>query len=146
MIEGGSYGGYVVLLGLTRQPGLWRAGVDLAGIVDLTSMLSGGGVPARYLTEFGDPVRDAALIAAWSPLRDAGKIVAPIFIYQGLNDPRVPKAQADMMVRALRAHHVPVEYMVPSNEGHTIARRDNQVEYLSRIIRFLTDALAAPHT
>ena len=139
IVEGGSYGGYVVLLALTRQQKLWRAGVDLAGIADLTEMMSGGAVPARYLTEFGDPKRDAALIAAWSPLRDAAKITAPIFIYQGQNDPRVPRAQADAMVRALRANHVPVEYMVPTNEGHTVARRDNQVEFLTRVIRFLSD-------
>jgi dipeptidyl aminopeptidase/acylaminoacyl peptidase len=144
VIEGGSYGGYLVLMGLTRQPALWRAGVDLAGITDLTTMLGSGGVPTRYLTEFGDPIKDAALIARFSPLRDAAKIRAPVFIYQGQNDPRVPRDQADAMVRALRDHHIPVEYMVPSNEGHTVAHRENQIEFLTRVIRFLSDELHLP--
>ncbi len=75
-----------MLLALTRQQKLWRAGVDLAGIADLTEMMSGGAVPTRATSpKFGDPKRDAALIAAWSPLRDAAKITAPIFIYQGQN-------------------------------------------------------------
>src|SRR5262249_31527734 len=32
VVLGGSYGGYTVLIGLTRMPDLWRAGVDLFGV------------------------------------------------------------------------------------------------------------------
>jgi hypothetical protein len=34
--------------------------------------------------------------------------------------------------------------MVPANEGHTVAHRDNQVEFLTRAIRFLDDELHLP--
>jgi dipeptidyl aminopeptidase/acylaminoacyl peptidase len=144
VVEGGSYGGYLVLMALTRQPTLWSAGIDLAGIADLALLMSGASTPVRYLAEFGDPIKDAALIAAFSPVHDVAKIVAPVFIYQGQNDPRVPRAQADLMVRALREHQITVEYMVPGNEGHTVARRENQVAFLTRVIRFLDDELHLP--
>jgi dipeptidyl aminopeptidase/acylaminoacyl peptidase len=35
-------------------------------------------------------------------LNDASKIVAPLFVYAGANDPRVPRSESDMIVRALR--------------------------------------------
>src|SRR5262249_43578897 len=95
----------------------------------------------RYVAEFGDPQKDAKLIAAFSPIHDADKITAPLFVYQGQNDPRVPRAQADAIVAALRARAITVEYMVASNEGHTVARRENEVELLTRVLRFLHDAL-----
>ncbi len=142
---GGSYGGYVVLMALTRQPRLWSAGVDLAGIADLITLLDGGG-PRRYIAEFGDPKRDLALLQAFSPLGDAGRIVAPLFVYQGQNDTRVPRAQADAIVGALREHRIPVEYMVAANEGHTVAHRENQVEFLTRVLRFLDEARGPPRS
>jgi dipeptidyl aminopeptidase/acylaminoacyl peptidase len=142
VIEGGSYGGYLVLMGLTRQPKLWSAGIDLAGPSDLTTWLKPGEMPDRYLTEFGDPRKDAALFAKLSPIRDVGKIVAPLFVYHGQNDGRVPRSEADAIVGALRARNIPVEYMVAKNEGHTVARRDNQVEFLTRVLRFLEDQLS----
>jgi dipeptidyl aminopeptidase/acylaminoacyl peptidase len=137
VIEGASYGGYLVLVALARQPKLWRAGVDLAGFSDLTTMLSSGATAKRYVAEFGQIEHDAALLRAWSPLYQADAINTPLFVYQGENDPRVPRAQADAIVQALRRRGVAVEYMVAAGEGHTIDRRDNQVEFLTRLLRFL---------
>lgn len=141
VVYGASYGGYLVLMGLTRQPKLWNAGVDLAGISDLMTLLQSPSSATRYITEFGVPDKDAALIEAFSPIHDAGKIVAPLFVYQGQNDSRVPRAQADTIVRALRKRRVPVEYMVAANEGHGVGHRENQVEFLARVVRFLEDQL-----
>ncbi|HVH46274.1 MAG TPA: prolyl oligopeptidase family serine peptidase [Labilithrix sp.] len=140
VVAGGSFGGYLVLMALTRQPKLWNAGIDLAGVTDLTTFL-GPGMSTRYFKEFGDPKKDAQLLAELSPLRDAGKIAAPLFVFQGQNDARVPRSQADAMVRALRSRNIPVEYMVASNEGHGITHAENRVEYLTRAIRFLQDEL-----
>jgi dipeptidyl aminopeptidase/acylaminoacyl peptidase len=143
IIEGGSYGGYVVLMGLTRQPKLWSAGVDLAGISDLTAMvrysMEAGQVRAEH--EFGDPEKDAQVLLDLSPIRDADKIVAPLFVYQGQTDTHVPRSQADTIVRALRERHVPVEYMVAANEGHSVDHRENKVAFLTRVLRFLHDEL-----
>ena len=136
---GASYGGYVVLSTLIRQPSLWAAGVDMFGIADFNAFMASTSGPVRenYRTEIGDPDKDAAFLESISPLRDVGKINAPLFVYAGKNDPRVPKAESDQIVRALRQHKSPVEYMVKDDEGHGIVRRDNQVEFYSRVARFL---------
>jgi dipeptidyl aminopeptidase/acylaminoacyl peptidase len=139
VVFGGSYGGYTVLIALTRQADLWRAGIDAFGVASLKSfMATTSGVIRRiFLLEFGDPDKDGDFLDSISPLRDAGKIVDPLFVYAGANDPRVPRSESDMIVKALRERSVPVEYMVRDDEGHSLARRETQIEFLSRSARFL---------
>lgn len=139
VVYGGSYGGYTVLVGLTRMPALWRAGVDLVGVANLKTFMAttSGLIREVFLVEFGDPDKDAAFLDSISPLRDADKIVDPLFVYAGANDPRVPRTESDLIVKALRARKVPVEYMMKDNEGHSLAHRENQLEFCSRVARFL---------
>ncbi len=143
VIFGGSYGGYLVLMGLTRQPTLWRAGIDLVGISDLKTFLKSTdqSIRSAFVDEFGDLDKDAALLAEFSPSRDVDKIVAPLFVYQGQNDPRVPRPESDAIVRVMRTRKIPVEYMVAANEGHSLDRKENRVEFLTRVTRFLRDEL-----
>ena len=143
VLFGGSYGGWVVLEGLTRQQPLWKVGVDLVGVADLRTFLrsTDQAIRAAFVQEFGDLEKDDALLAEWSPLRDADKITAPLFVYQGQNDPRVPRSESDAIVKALRARGRPVEYMVAPEEGHSFDRRETQVELYSRAARFLEEHL-----
>ena len=83
-----------------------------------------------FLLEFGDPDKDAAFLEAISPIEDVDKIVDPLFVYAGANDPRVPRTESDQIVDALRSRGVAVEYMVAENEGHSLARRENLIEFL----------------
>lgn len=143
VVWGQSYGGYTTLMALTRQPTLWRAGVDLYGVADLKQFLltTDAAIRSGFVAEFGDVDNDAALLDEFSPMRDRDKIVAPLFVYAGQNDPRVPRSESDAIVRALRDRNVPVEYMVAANEGHTVDRRETKIELLTRTARFLEDAL-----
>jgi dipeptidyl aminopeptidase/acylaminoacyl peptidase len=142
-IFGGSYGGYVVLMGLTRQPELWRAGVDLVGIANLETFLASTdqAIRSAFVDEFGDLEKDAALLKQFSPIRDVDKVRAPLFVYQGENDPRVPKTESELIVKSLRSRGVPVEYMVAKDEGHSVDRKETRVEFLTRVVRFLSDEM-----
>lgn len=151
IVYGGSYGGYTVLVGLTRMPALWRAGIDLVGVANLKTFMAttSGLIREIFLLEFGDPERDAAFLDSISPLKDVDRIAAPLFVYAGANDPRVPRSESDLIVGALRERKVPVEYMVADNEGHSLARKENLVEFLARSGRFLEEhagAGTAPRT
>jgi len=142
-IMGTSYGGYMTLLALTRQPGLWQAGVDGSGMSDLKTMeaLEDQTIRAYDETEFGALGKDDAVLEEWSPIKDMARIQAPVFIYQGVHDPITPQEQADRMVAALRARKVPVEYLLIDNEGHGVVRRENRIVYYARVVRFLHDRL-----
>jgi dipeptidyl aminopeptidase/acylaminoacyl peptidase len=141
IVFGGSYGGYLTLMALTRQPTLWRAGVDAYGIPDLKSFLrtTDQAIRSVFVEEFGDLDRDGPLLDELSPSRDYDKIVAPLFVYAGQNDPRVPRSESDRIVVALRERGIPVEYMVAPGEGHSIDRRETKIELFTRVARFLDE-------
>jgi dipeptidyl aminopeptidase/acylaminoacyl peptidase len=145
-IWGASYGGYTTLMALTRTPTAWRAGVDLYGPADLLALLRGIPEDARVgaAAEFGDPNTQAAMLTELSPIRDVERIVAPLFVYAGQNDPRVPRRESDTIVQAMRDREMHVEYMVAADEGHNVERRDNQIELMTRTARFLAEAMGPP--
>ena len=141
VVMGGSYGGYTVLMALTRQPTLWRAGVDYVGIANLFTFLGATDqyIRAVWVDEFGDLDKDRALLEEFSPLRDKDRIAMPLYVYAGENDTRVPREESDQVVRALRGRGVPVEYQVAVDEGHSLDHQANKVEFLTRVARFLED-------
>ena len=109
------------------------------GVANLSTFMSttSGLIREIFLLEFGDPDKDKAFLESISPLREADKITAPLFVYAGANDPRVPRSESDLIVKALRSRNVPVEYMVANDEGHSLARRENMIEFAARSARFL---------
>lgn len=146
VVFGGSYGGYTTLIGLTRQPDIWRAGVNLFGVADVRTLLktTNGVIRDVFKLEFGELGKDDEFLASISPLQDVKSIVDPLFVYAGANDPRVPRSESDMIVAAVRKKGVPIEYMVKDNEGHSLARKESQVEFYSRSARFLEKHLDLP--
>src|SRR4029434_5631546 len=112
VIYGGSYGGYTTLIGLTRHPSLWRAGVDLVGVVNWVSFMktTSGYIRDLLKSESVDPEKERCLLEELSPIKDVEKIKAPLFVYAGANDPRVPRYADDQIVKAVRARGVLVHY------------------------------------
>jgi dipeptidyl aminopeptidase/acylaminoacyl peptidase len=92
--------------------------------------------------EMGDPVKDKEMLRAISPLFHAEKIHKPLMVLQGANDPRVIKAESDDIVAAVKKNNVPVEYVVFPDEGHGFAKKKNQIEGYSAVLKFLDQHLA----
>jgi dipeptidyl aminopeptidase/acylaminoacyl peptidase len=142
VIFGGSYGGYMTLMGLTRQPTLWKAGVDLCGIYSWKTFMksTSGMIHDVFQKEIGAD-NDPAFLDSISPESKIDDVVAPLFVYAGQNDPRVPRSESDAIVKSLRARKIPVEYMVAADEGHSLDRKENQIAFLARTLRFLEGSL-----
>jgi dipeptidyl aminopeptidase/acylaminoacyl peptidase len=68
-------------------------------------------------------------------------IRAPLLIGQGQNDPRVTIANTNMMVEALRKAKREVLYVVYPDEGHGLARPQNNLDFYGRIEEFLAKHL-----
>lgn len=141
-IYGGSYGGYATLAGITYTPDLYACAIDYVGVSNLLTFMQT--IPPYWkpmlemmYEQVGDPVRDREMLEACSPALHADRIVAPLFIAQGANDPRVNKAESDQMVAALRARGVEVEYMVKENEGHGFHNQENRFDFYRAMERFL---------
>lgn len=150
-IYGGSYGGYAVLSGISREPELYVAAVDFVGVSNLLTFLNT--IPPywkplleKMYTMVGHPEKDRERLEATSPALNAHRIRTPLFIAQGANDPRVNKAESDQMVAALRSRGVSVEYMVKENEGHGFHNDENKFEFYERMEAFLSQHLKTSHT
>ncbi len=140
-IYGGSYGGYATLAGLTFTPDLYACGVDYVGVSNIFSWMSA--IPPYwepYLEMIyemvGHPQKDSLLIRDASPLFHVDKIKAPLFIAQGANDPRVPQAESDQIVEALKERGIEVPYMVKDNEGHGFRNEENKFDFYGEMEKF----------
>ena len=152
-IYGGSYGGYATLQGLVKDPEFYACGIDYVGVSNLFTFMKT--IPpywAPYLDMMhemvGDPsvAEDSVRMAATSPALNADKIVAPLFIAQGANDPRVVKSESDQMVEAMKSRGVTVEYMVKDNEGHGFRNEENKFEFYGAMERFLGEHIGQDKT
>ena len=135
-VYGGSYGGYLTLMSLALRPDRFAAGVSVVGVVSWKTMAetTRGDLRDYLIREFGDPTKDAELYRERSPLTHASKIRAPLLILQGENDPRVPRSEAEQVVKALRDSGKPHEYHVYPGEGHGFRVTENRIDALRRAL------------
>lgn len=140
VLYGGSYGGFMVLAGLTERPELWAAGVDIVGISHFVTFLENTSDyrRAHREAEYGSLESDRDFLEAISPLNKADQITAPLFVVHGANDPRVPLNEAKQLVESLRGRKVPVEFLVFDDEGHGLAKLNNKLIAYPAIADFLT--------
>ena len=142
MVYGGSYGGYMVLASMTHFNDRLAGGVDIVGISNFTTFLENTAYYRQDLRreEYGDeqdPVM-RAFFEQISPLRQAHKITKPIFIIQGLNDPRVPYTEAEQILAAVKRNGGVAWYLAAKDEGHGFekkANRDAMTEAVAMFIR-----------
>jgi dipeptidyl aminopeptidase/acylaminoacyl peptidase len=142
-VYGRSYGGFMVLAALVEQPELWKVGVEFYGIANFLTMLETTGPWRRYLraAEYGDAVADREQLIRFSPIHRLDRIRAPLFVAQGLDDPRVPPGESEMVYSVLRGLGRPVEYLRVPHEGHGFARIENRRNVFGAVARFLREHL-----
>jgi dipeptidyl aminopeptidase/acylaminoacyl peptidase len=143
-IMGGSYGGYATLAGLTFTPELFACGVDIVGPSNLETLLQTippywKPVVQQFHRRMGNPETPDGLqlLKDRSPLHKADKIVRPLLIGQGANDPRVKQAESDQIASAMKAGNIPVTYVLFPDEGHGFARPENNIAFNAITEEFL---------
>ena len=141
-IMGGSYGGYMVLAALAFKPEEFAVGVDLFGVSNWVRTLQS--IPPYWESfkkslykEIGDPAKDLEHLRATSPLFHADKIVKPLIVLQGANDPRVIKPESDEIVENIKKRNGVVEYVLFDNEGHGFTKKANEIRAYKAILDFL---------
>ena len=140
-VKGGSYGGYMALASLTHYDDRLRCGVSNVGISNFVTFLENTQEYRRNLrrVEYGDE-RDPdmrAFLMRISPTTNAHKITKPLFVAQGLNDPRVPAGESEQMVSAIRENGGEVWYLLAKDEGHGFRKKRNRDYYTNAVVLFL---------
>jgi dipeptidyl aminopeptidase/acylaminoacyl peptidase len=143
-IMGGSYGGYCALAALTFTPETFACAVDIVGPSNLKTLI--GSIPPYWkpllsvfnvrVGDVNDP-KEEELIKRASPVHFADRIVRPLLIGQGANDPRVKQAESEQIVSAIERNKGNAVYVVYPDEGHGFARPENRTDFNARAEAFL---------
>jgi dipeptidyl aminopeptidase/acylaminoacyl peptidase len=139
ILMGGSYGGYMTMMGVTKAPEVWAAGVPIVPFVNWFTEIQNEDPVLQQsdLATMGDLEKNKALYEDRSPINFVDKIKAPLYLLAGGNDPRCPKTEALQVVDAVKKRGGVVEYKVYENEGHGFARVENQIDAYKRVADFL---------
>jgi dipeptidyl aminopeptidase/acylaminoacyl peptidase len=143
-IRGGSAGGYTTLCALVFHAD-FAAGASYYGVADCEALATDTHkFESHYLDGLIGPYpADRAVYYARSPIHFADRLSCPVILFQGLEDRVVPPAQAERMVGALRAKHLPFAYLAFAGEQHgfrkaeTIQRTlEAELYFYSRVFKF----------
>lgn len=137
-VIGRSYGGFMVLASLTHYPTYWKAGVNIVGISHFTSFLQNTGPWRRHLREceYGSLAHDKSFFDEISPLYRAKEITAPLLVFHGKNDTRVPVSEAEQLVEGMKERGQSVALTVFEDEGHQTERLENIITMHKDSIQF----------
>jgi dipeptidyl aminopeptidase/acylaminoacyl peptidase len=139
VLMGGSYGGYLTMMGVTKAPDVWAAGVPMVPFVNWFTEIQNEDPVLQQsdLATMGDPEKNKALFQDRSPIFFVDQIKAPLFLLAGGNDPRCPAEESQQVIDAIKKRGGVVEFKVYANEGHGFARVENQIDAYQRVSGFL---------
>ena len=138
LLTGGSYGGYLTLLGLGKRPELWAGGMALVAIADqtLTWEDSSGLLQGITTASFGGtPSEKPDLYRAASPLTYAESVQSPVLIIQGKNDTRCPPRQMEVYEAKMRELGKDIE-VVWFDAGHGSGDREQVIGWYDKMLVF----------
>jgi dipeptidyl aminopeptidase/acylaminoacyl peptidase len=138
-VMGGSYGGYLSMMAVTKAPDVWAAGVPIVPFVNWFTEIENEDPVLQQsdLATMGDVVKNKALYEDRSPINFIDQIRAPLLLLAGGHDPRCPKSETQQVVDAIKKRGGTVDYKIYENEGHGFARVENQIDAYQRVADFL---------
>ncbi len=139
VVMGGSYGGYLSMMSVTKAPDVWAAGVPIVPFVNWFTEIENEDPVLQQsdLATMGDPVKNKSLYEDRSPINFIDQVKAPLLLLAGGHDPRCPKSETEQVVEAIKKRGGTVEYKIYENEGHGFARVENQIDAYKRVADFL---------
>jgi dipeptidyl aminopeptidase/acylaminoacyl peptidase len=129
-VWGGSYGGYMTALALSRASDVFAAGVDYAGVHDWSGVI-------KVYAAAGAQSASDSLASASSPLSSIKQWRSPVLVIQADDDHNVPFDQTVQLTKALREHKVPYELIVIPNEIHDLLLHQSWLRYFHAQSDFL---------
>jgi acetyl esterase/lipase len=138
VLTGGSWGGYLTLLGLGTRPDAWAVGVAAVPVGDYVAAYEDEMEALKAMDRTllgGTPQEVPERWAASSPISYVDQVRAPVYISAGVNDPRCPIRQVENYVRRLAergATHEVYRY----DAGHGSLVVEERIKQVRQEIRF----------
>ncbi|MGW7516984.1 prolyl oligopeptidase family serine peptidase [Streptomyces sp. NPDC054796] len=124
VLAGGSWGGYLTLLGLGTQPKAWALGLAAVPVADYVTAYWDEMEALKSMDRTllgGTPDEVPERFEASSPLTYVDAVRAPVYISAGVNDPRCPIRQVDNYVTRLEDRGHPHEvYRYDAGHGSLV--------------------------
>ncbi|MGH9514095.1 MAG: S9 family peptidase [Terriglobales bacterium] len=139
VVMGGSYGGYMTMMAVTKAPDVWAAGVPIVPFVNWFTEIENEDPVLQQsdLATMGDPKKKADFFRERSPFFFVDQIKAPLLLLAGGHDPRCPKEETIQVVDAIKEHGGVADYKIYENEGHGFSKVENQIDAYRRVTDFL---------
>jgi dipeptidyl aminopeptidase/acylaminoacyl peptidase len=146
VISGGSWGGYLTLLGLGVQPEAWALGVGIVPIGDYIPAYEDEMEPLKKYDAAlfgGTPTEVPEKYARSNPITYVADVRVPVFLLVGQNDPRCPSRSVDVYVERLKKLGKPYEeYRYDAGHGSLVV--DESLKQLAMEIDFVARYLGTP--
>jgi acetyl esterase/lipase len=143
VIAGGSWGGYLTLLGLGTQPERWAAGVAAVPVADYLAAYEDEMEPLRAFDRSlfgGSPAEVRERYERSSPITHVDAVRAPVLLLAGANDPRCPIRQIDNWIAAAQERGKDVEvYRFDAGHGSLVV--DERVRQMRAELEFVARVL-----
>ncbi|WP_394807291.1 S9 family peptidase [Streptomyces asiaticus] len=138
VLAGGSWGGYLTLLGLGTQPASWALGLAAVPVADYVTAYHDEMEALKAMDRTllgGTPEEVPERFEASSPLTYVEEVRAPVYISAGVNDPRCPIRQIDNYVERLERRGTPHEvYRYDAGHGSLVV--EERIKQLRLEIEF----------
>lgn len=123
-VWGLSYGGFFTLIAVTDQPTLFRAAVDVAGVVDYRMYYSDPYHGSWTASRIGTPEENPRVYAQASPISHIDRLARPLLILHGTADVNVPYLESVRLIDEVLKHGKGglVQFMVYPGEFHYFTR------------------------
>jgi len=139
VVMGGSYGGYLTMMAVTKAPELWAAGVPIVPFVNWFTEIQNEDpiLQQSDRATMGDPEKNPDFFRERSPFFFVDKIKAPLLLLAGAHDPRCPAEETTQVVDAVKKQGGVAEAKIYENEGHGFSKVENQIDAYQRVTNFL---------
>jgi dipeptidyl aminopeptidase/acylaminoacyl peptidase len=123
-IWGLSYGGFFTLIAMTDQPSLFKAGVDVAGVVDYVMYYSDPYHGDWTESRIGRPEQNPQVYAQASPISHIDRLARPLLVLHGTADVNVPYLESVWLIdEALKKNKgALLSFMMYPGEFHYFTR------------------------
>jgi dipeptidyl aminopeptidase/acylaminoacyl peptidase len=132
-IYGGSYGGYLTALALGKDSDLFKVGVDIHGVHDLSGRFE---MPEGYEKA---PDYEEAVKTAWysSPLAYLDQWTSPVLFIHGDDDRNVQVAHTADIIRRFEEKQKPYDYLMIPDDSHHWMKFGNLVKVNAATVEYL---------
>jgi dipeptidyl aminopeptidase/acylaminoacyl peptidase len=150
-IYGGSYGGYAAMMGVAKDPDLYKCAVNYVGVTDLplhltaswTDFFASEATGVVLKRRIGDVSKDMQRLEATSPTYLASRIKAPVLMAYGGADVRVIPENGTRMRAALEKVGQKPQWIIIDDEGHGYRKLENQVMFYGEMEKFFERNIGA---